>query len=157
MLELNLPKYSFKIKESDGKKVIFDRCRKKFVALTPEEWVRQNVVEFLISEKGFSEATIANEALVKVSDMRKRCDTVVYGQDGKPILIVEYKAPHINITQETFDQIAMYNFKLHVSFLIVSNGLSHYCCEVDYEKNRYNFLREIPTREQIATKTNTSI
>ncbi|MCQ2193763.1 MAG: type I restriction enzyme HsdR N-terminal domain-containing protein [Paludibacteraceae bacterium] len=154
MLELNLPKYSFKIKETEGKRTIFDRCRKKFVALTPEEWVRQNMVEFLIREKGFSEALIGNEVLVKVSDMHKRCDTVIYGQEGQPILIVEYKAPHIEITQKTFDQIAMYNFKLKVSFLIVSNGLKHYCCEVDYENNRYNFLREIPTRELIYNKIN---
>ncbi|MCQ2217001.1 MAG: type I restriction enzyme HsdR N-terminal domain-containing protein [Paludibacteraceae bacterium] len=152
MLELNLPKYSFKIKETNGKKVIFDRCRKKFVALTPEEWVRQNMVEFLINEKGFSEALIGNEVLVNVSEMHKRCDTVIYGREGEPILIVEYKAPHIEITQKTFDQIAMYNFKLKVSFLIVSNGLTHYCCEVDYENNRYKFLRDIPTRELIYNK-----
>lgn len=145
------------IKESGGKKVIFDRCRKKHVALTPEEWVRQNMVEFLINEKGFSDALIANEVLVEVSGMRKRCDTVVYGAEGLPILIVEYKAPHINITQETFDQIAMYNFRLRVSFLIVSNGLEHYCCEVDYENRRYNFLPEIPTRKQIYNKLYTSI
>ena len=84
--------------------------------------------------------------------MHKRCDTVIYGPKGEPILIVEYKAPHIEITQKTFDQIAMYNFKLKVSFLIVSNGLKHYCCEVDYQNNRYNFLREIPSRDLIYNK-----
>ncbi|MCK9156057.1 MAG: type I restriction enzyme HsdR N-terminal domain-containing protein [Paludibacteraceae bacterium] len=149
MLELNLPKYSFKIKESEGKKCIFDRCRRKFVALTPEEWVRQNMVEFLIKEKEYTPSLIGNEVTVKMNNMQKRCDTVIYDRSGMPILIIEYKAPHIEITQKTFDQIAMYNFKLKVNYLIVSNGINHYCCKIDYENQKYHFLQEIPARNEI--------
>ncbi len=149
MLELNLPKYSFKIKESEGKKLIFDRCRRKFVALTPEEWVRQNMVEFLIDRKGYTQALIGNEVTVKMNNMQKRCDSVIYNRLGLPFLIIEYKAPHIEITQSTFDQIAMYNFKLKVDYLIVSNGIKHYCCKIDYENQKYQFLQEIPSRIEI--------
>jgi len=144
MLELNLPKYPFKIKESEGKKMIFDRCRKKYVTLTPEEWVRQHLVEFLVSEKNYPASLIVNEAAVEVNRTKKRCDTVVYNKSGLPEIIVEYKAPHIDITQETFDQIAIYNFALQVNYLIVSNGIDHYCCRIDYNNKRYTFLEEIP-------------
>lgn len=144
MLELNLPKYVFKIKEKEGKKLIFDRCRKRYVALTPEEWVRQHWVEFLITEKNYPASRIVNEATVKVNKMSKRCDTVIYDKQGLPKIIVEYKAPHISIDQNTFDQIAMYNFSLQVNYLIVSNGLNHYCCMIDHEKQCYTFLKEIP-------------
>jgi len=144
MLELNLPKYAFKIKESDGKRMIFDRCRKKYVPLTPEEWVRQHVVEFLIVEKKYPSSLIANEITIDVNRMRKRCDTIVYNKSGMPEMIVEYKAPHIPITQESFDQIAMYNFTLKVDYLIVSNGMNHYCCKIDYDKQCYTFLEDIP-------------
>ena len=144
MLALNLPKYSFKIKETEGKQLIFDRCRKKYVTLTPEEWVRQHLVEFLIAEKKYPSSLIVNEATVEINQMKKRCDTVIYNKKGTPEIIVEYKAPHICITQETFDQIAMYNFALQVNYLIVSNGMNHYCCQIDYNKRCYTFLEEIP-------------
>jgi len=152
MLALNLPKYSFKIKEVEGKKMIFDRCRKKYVTLTPEEWVRQHLVEFLISEKNYPAPLIVNEATVEVNRMKKRCDTVVYNKKGLPEVVVEYKAPHICITQETFDQIAMYNFALQVNYLIVSNGMNHYCCRIDYNNQRYTFLEEIPEYELLFFK-----
>jgi predicted type IV restriction endonuclease len=144
MLALHLPKYSFKIKESEGKKMIFDRCRRKFVSCTPEEWVRQHLVEFLIREKNYPASLIVNEATVEINGMKKRCDTVVYNKKGTPVMIIEYKAPHVIISQSTFDQIAMYNFRLQVEYLIVSNGLNHYCCRIDYEKPGYTFLEEIP-------------
>jgi predicted type IV restriction endonuclease len=144
MLALHLPKYPFKIKEIEGKRMIFDRCRRKYVVLTPEEWVRQHLVEFLIVEKKYPASLIMNEATVEINTMRKRCDTVIYNRNGAPVMIIEYKAPHIAISQTTFDQIAMYNFSLHVEYLIVSNGLAHYCCKVDYEKNCYTFLEDIP-------------
>ena len=152
MLALNLPKYSFKIKEVEGKKMIFDRCRKKYVTLTPEEWVRQHLVEFLISEKNYPTPLIVNEATIEVNRMKKRCDTVVYNKKGLPEIVVEYKAPHISITQETFDQIAMYNFALQVNYLIVSNGMNHYCCRIDYNNQRYTFLEEIPEYELLFFK-----
>ena len=144
MLALNLPKYSFKIKEAEGKKMIFDRCRKKYVTLTPEEWVRQHLVEFLILEKKYPASLIVNEATVEINQMKKRCDTVIYNKKGLPEIIVEYKAPHVCITQDAFDQIAMYNFTLQVNYLIVSNGMNHYCCQIDYNNQCYTFLEEIP-------------
>lgn len=124
--------------------MIFDRCRKKHVALTSEEWVRQNFVEYLIKEKKYPSGLISNESTVSFNGLRKRCDTVIYNRDGLPEIIVEYKAPNVSITQNTFDQIAMYNFKLKVRYLIVSNGMNHFCCKIDYENMRYEFLREVP-------------
>jgi len=144
MLELHLPPFAFKIKEVEGKKLIFDRCRKKYVALTPEEWVRQHLVEFLITQKKYPASLIANEATIEINRMKKRCDTVIFNKMGKPAVIVEYKAPQVAISQDTFDQIATYNFALQVDYLIVSNGINHYCCQVDYVNKCYTFLEEIP-------------
>ncbi len=144
MQKLNLPEYSFKIKTSEGKSFIFDSLRKKFVRLTPEEWVRQNFVQFLISEKKYSSALIAVEAGVKVNNNPQRADLVVYDRSGKPALVAEFKAPEIKISQQTFDQIVRYNMQLKVPFLIVSNGLEHYCCRINYDDSLYIFLPEIP-------------
>lgn len=149
MLQLNLPTYSFKIKEEKEKQFIFDKIRKKYVSLTPEEWVRQHFIEFLISEKEYPQSFIANEVSITYNGLKKRCDSLVYSKDGKIKLIVEFKAPHIHITQETFDQIAVYNMKLKVDFLIVSNGLEHFCCRIDYQNMKYDFLQEIPKYEEI--------
>ncbi len=144
MLELNFPKYEFRIKKEGEKNVIFDRCRRKFVALTPEEWVRQNMVEFLVNEKHYPASLMANEIAVEINQMKKRCDTVIYDNDRQPMVILEYKAPDVAITQKVFDQIATYNLKLNVPILIVSNGINHYCCRIDYENHRYIFFKEIP-------------
>ncbi len=144
MTELNFPKYDFRVKNEAGKRTIFDKCRKKFVALTPEEWVRQNMVEFLTKEKQFPISLIANEIAVEINSMKKRCDTVIFNNELQPIAIVEYKAPQITINQKVFDQIATYNLKLNVPLLIVSNGLTHVCCQIDYKNRQYNFFKEIP-------------
>lgn len=144
MLNLNLPKYSFKIKRDEDGFLIFDRCRNKYVALTPEEWVRQNMVEYLIQAKNFPPARIGNEVTVAINGMRKRSDTVIYDKEMRPRIIVEYKAPSVKISQKVFDQIANYNFVLDVDFLVVSNGLEHYCCKMDKEEQKYVFLKEIP-------------
>ncbi|MBO7427969.1 MAG: type I restriction enzyme HsdR N-terminal domain-containing protein [Paludibacteraceae bacterium] len=149
MLDLNLPKYSFKIKEGSEGLCIFDRCRRKYVALTPEEWVRQNMVEYLIQAKNFPAARIGNEVTVMVNGMRKRSDTVIYDREMRPRAIVEYKAPSVKITPKVFDQIANYNFVLNVDVLIVSNGLAHYCCRMDSETKKYMFLREIPEYQSL--------
>ncbi|MBR3520007.1 MAG: type I restriction enzyme HsdR N-terminal domain-containing protein [Paludibacteraceae bacterium] len=149
MLDLNLPKYSFKIKENSDGRCIFDRCRNKFVALTPEEWVRQNMVEYLIQVKKFPPARIGNEVTVLINGMRKRSDTVIYDKEMVPRVIVEYKAPTVKITPTTFDQIANYNFALNVDYLIVSNGLDHYCCWMDKSSKKYSFLREIPDYQSL--------
>ncbi len=144
MQKLNLPEYSFRIKTTTGKDYIFDSLRKKFVRLTPEEWVRQNFVQFLVTEKKYSPALITVEALVKVNANPQRADMVVFDRSGIPVLVAEFKAPDIKISQQTFDQIVRYNMQLKVKFLIVSNGIEHFCCSIDYAENTYAFLPEIP-------------
>lgn len=152
MIPLNLPNSTLKITLRDQKKFIWDRLRKKFVALTPEEWVRQNFIEFLIDHKEYPETLMNNEIAVRLNGMNKRCDSVVFDQTGKPVVIIEYKAPQITINQNVFDQIVRYNMVLQVPYLIVSNGLSHYCCEVDYQNHRCNFLQDIPTFGEISKR-----
>lgn len=144
MLSLNLPSYDAKIILREGKYVIFDDIRLRYVALTPEEWVRQHFIHFLIEYKGYPKMLMANEILLRLNGTKKRCDTVLYRQDLSARMIVEYKAPHIKITQKVFDQIVRYNMVLRVDYLIVSNGLEHYCCKMDYEHQRYAFLADIP-------------
>ncbi|MGL4805555.1 MAG: type I restriction enzyme HsdR N-terminal domain-containing protein [Bacteroidales bacterium] len=152
MSPLNLPNSTLKITLRDQKKFVWDRLRKKFVALTPEEWVRQNFIEFLINHKGYPETLMNNEIAVRLNGMNKRCDSVIFDKSGKPVVILEYKAPQILINQNVFDQIVRYNMVLQVPFLIVSNGLNHYCCEVDYLNHRCNFMQDIPTFEEIAKR-----
>lgn len=149
MLSLNLPKYETKICERDGKLQIFDPLRKCHVALTPEEWVRQHFVNFLIESRGFPAALMSNEVAITVNGMKRRCDTVVYDKQLQPRVIVEYKAPTVKITKEVFAQISRYNLTLKVDYLIVSNGLRHYCCRMDYPNNSYTFLQEIPEYTKI--------
>jgi len=144
MLKLNFPDYSFRFKNSENKPLIFDVIRKKFVVLTPEEWVRQHVLQFLIEDKGFPIAHINVEKQLVLNNTKKRYDIVVYNKDGSIQLIVECKAPSIGIRQETFDQIARYNLVTDATYLMVSNGLSHYYCKMDYEKERYHFLEDLP-------------
>jgi type I site-specific restriction endonuclease len=144
MQKLNLPEYSFKFKTRDGKDYIFDSLRKKYVRLTPEEWVRQNFVQFLVAEKKYSVSLITVEALVKVNNNPQRADLVVFDRSGNPVLVAEFKAPEVKISQQTFDQIVRYNMQLKVKFLIVSNGLEHYCCSINYTENSFAYLAEIP-------------
>lgn len=148
MFELNLPSFDKKITMKDDKPFILDVIRRQYVALTPEEWVRQHFVHFLIHHKGYPQSLMANEVQLKLNGMSRRCDTVVYDRTLKPRVIVEYKAPTVNITQKVFDQICRYNMVLQVDYLIVSNGLAHYCCKVDNENQTYTFLQEIPVYEQ---------
>ena len=144
MQKLNLPEYSFRIKTTEGKSFLFDTLRKKYVRLTPEEWVRQNFVQFLIVEKKYSVSLIAIEAGVKVNNNPQRADLVVFDRSGNPVLVAEFKAPEVKISQQTFDQIVRYNMQLKVKFLIVSNGLEHFCCQINYTDNSYVYLAEIP-------------
>lgn len=143
-MTLNLPKYEFRIKNKDNQPYIFDFIRKKYYLLTPEEWVRQHFVRYLIEEKKYPKGRIGVEILVKINGMNKRSDIVVYDEKGNPLLIVECKRPEVAITQETFDQIARYNLQLNAQFLIVTNGLQHFCCQMDFENQNYIFLEEIP-------------
>lgn len=144
MLSLNLPSYRPKVSQKNGKCMIFDPIRRKEVALTPEEWVRQHFVNYLVSEKDYPNELIANEVSISLNNQSKRCDTVVYNCFLEPLAIIEYKAPSVQISQEVFEQIARYNITLRVRFLMVSNGLDHYCCEIDYEQQTYHYLKEIP-------------
>lgn len=144
MFSLNLPAFEAKIITRDGKRSIFDVIRRRYVALTPEEWVRQHFVHFLMTHKGYPQALMANEVQVQLNGTKKRCDTVLYRRDLTARMIVEYKAPEVEITQKVFDQITRYNMVLKVDYLIVSNGIRHYCCRMDYEQNSYTFLQDIP-------------
>ena len=144
MLSLNLPPYATKIAVRDGKNTIWDIIRRKYVALTPEEWVRQHFVHFLVEHKGYPVSLLANEVALVLNGTSRRCDTVLYDRTLSPRMIMEYKAPHIPITQKVFDQISRYNPVFRVDYLIVSNGLSHYCCRMDYENHSYQFLSDIP-------------
>ncbi len=147
--KLNLPTYSFRTKKEGEKILIFDEVRKKFLVLTPEEWVRQNFIRFLNEEKGFPAQLMAIESGLKVNRNQFRADLLVYDRSGQPLLIVEFKAPNVKITQGTFDQITRYNMTFQVPFLIVSNGMDHYCCQVDLVGKTYCFLKEIPDFEQL--------
>ncbi len=144
MIDLNLPSYPYKLKQAKDKILIFDDLRTRYVSLSPEEWVRQHFVAYLANEKGFPRGLMGNEISLTLNRCNRRCDTVVYDRNGKPLCIVEYKAPHVEITQKTFDQIARYNMVLQVDYLLVSNGLTHYCCRMDYLRNSYTFLPDIP-------------
>lgn len=147
MLKLNFPDYSFRFKNSENKPLIFDVIRKKFVVLTPEEWVRQHTLQFLISEKQFAPSHINVEKQLLLNNTKKRYDIVVFNKDGSIHLIVECKAPKIGINQDTFDQIARYNLVTKATYLMVTNGLSHYFCQMDYQKERYQFLPDLPKSE----------
>lgn len=151
MFSLNLPDFQVKIAVTDGKKMVFDPLRRKYVALTPEEWVRQHFVHFLIQHKGYPSGLLANEVQLTLNGTRKRCDTVLYDRTRTPRMIIEYKAPTVPITRQVFDQITRYNIVLKVDYLIVSNGLEHYCCKVDYEQFCCNFLKEIPDYATLQT------
>lgn len=149
MQKLNLPEYSFRTRTTEGKQYIFDSLRKKYVRLTPEEWVRQNFVQFLISEKKYPTSLIAIEAGVNINNNPQRADLIIFDRLGQPALVAEFKAPEVKISQQTFDQIVRYNRQLKVKFLIVSNGMQHYCCTIDYAENTYAFRPEIPAFEEI--------
>ena len=143
MLELNLPHYEFSVTQSPPIK-IFDFIRKKYVALTPEEWVRQNFLKYLVEVKNYPPSLILLEQHLNVFKTQKRCDAVVYDKKGAPLMIIEFKAPEVAITQKVFDQIARYNIPLNVIYLIVSNGLKHFCCSIDTAAKSYRFLEDIP-------------
>ena len=144
MTNLNLPKYSFRIKNKENKLYIFDKIRKKDLVLTEEEWVRQNFISYLHVEKKYPLSLIAVEKQCKVNNTIKRTDILVFNKTGSPHIIVECKAPQVKINQDTFDQIARYNMELNADFLILTNGLEHYYCEMDHDAMRYHFLKEIP-------------
>lgn len=149
MQALNLPKTSLKITKQGGRLAVLDVLRKRYVSLTPEEWVRQHFVSFLLLHKGFPAARMANEVGISLNHTAKRCDTVVYDHEARPLVIIEYKAPHIPLTQQVLDQAWRYNMVLRVPFLMLSNGMQHVCIAMDYDTGGYLFLPDIPAWNEI--------
>lgn len=149
MYRLNLPPYEIKIKEKGGRHAVFDVLRMKYVSLTPEEWVRQHFIHYLTEHKGYPAPLLANEVELRIGQKSLRCDSVLYDKMLQPKMIIEYKAPTIQITQKVFDQISAYNMLMRVDYLVVSNGMNHYCCRMDYEGGRYAFLKDIPDYQQL--------
>ncbi|MBE98993.1 type I restriction enzyme HsdR N-terminal domain-containing protein [Flavobacterium coralii] len=144
MQKLNFPDYTFRFKNSENKLAIFDGVRKKFVILTPEEWVRQHVVTYLLNDLMYPKSYLNVEKLLKINGLNKRYDVVVYNPDGSVFLLVECKAPSVAITQITFNQIARYNMAAKAQYMMVTNGINHYFCSMDYEQEKYIFLKELP-------------
>ncbi|WP_324069316.1 MAG: type I restriction enzyme HsdR N-terminal domain-containing protein [Flavobacterium sp.] len=149
MKKLNFPVYSFRFKNSENKVSIFDEIRKKFILLTPEEWVRQHVIQFLLQDKRYPKSYINVEKLIKINDLSKRYDGVVFQPNGEIFLLIECKAPEVPISQQTFDQIARYNLVLKAKYLMVTNGLNHYFCQMDFENEKYIFLKELPDFDRL--------
>lgn len=149
MMQLNLPPYQIRVREVNGRKQIFDVLRRKYIALTPEEWVRQHFIHYLIEHKSYPATLLANEVPLQVGEKKVRADSVLYDNQLRPRMIIEYKAPTIPLTQKVFEQISVYNFLLHVDYLIVSNGLDTYICKMDYKNQTYAFLETIPDYQNI--------
>ena len=144
MTRLNLPSFPIRLAGTQEKPKVFDILRSKYVALTPEEWVRQHFVNYLIQHKQYPAAYLANEVNLKIGGKVSRADTVLYDQQLRPLMIIEYKAPHIAISQKIFNQLFAYNLQLHATYLVVSNGLQHYCCMLTHDHEKYVFLDDIP-------------
>lgn len=151
IIKLNLPAFPFSVKSEKQIKYIFDKNRKKYVQLTPEEWVRQNFTEYLVKYKNYPRTSIAIEVTININRAKKRCDILVYNRNFKPVLLIECKAPYVKINAGAFEQIEMYNLNTVVEYLIVTNGLTHYCCKLDYKTATYKFLEDIPLYTDIAT------
>lgn len=149
MFELNLPFFDANIQKENEHTLIFDILRRRYVALTPEEWVRQSFIHFLIEHKDYPRTRLANEMAIELNGMDRRCDSILFGKDGKPVMIIEYKAPSVKISQKVFSQIWSYNVVLHVPYLIISNGMEHYCCHMNYETQQAEFLKEIPNYKNL--------
>ena len=147
MLNLSFPNYEFTLKEINQKRFIFDEIRKKYIELTPEEWVRQNCIKFLINEKKFKKNLISIEKKIQLNNTTKRFDILVHDTNGECSLLVECKAPNIKINQESFDQILRYNQVVNAKFLMVTNGIIHYYCRINNHQKNIKFLKEIPANK----------
>lgn len=150
MQKLNLPEYHFKITTSgDNKLWIYDAFRNKEILLTPEEWVRQNILNYLIEEKLYPKSLLSIESGIKVNKQARRYDALVYNRQGKPIMLIECKAPDVKINQNTFDQISAYNLSLLAKYLLITNGMNHYCCKLNENTSAFDFLTEIPSFDHL--------
>jgi hypothetical protein len=144
MQQLNFPHFEFKLRDVNNRQEIFDPIRRKFVMLTPEEWVRQNLIAYLTQVKGYPVSMIGVEKQLLLNKLPKRFDLVVFGRNASPFLLAECKAPGIEITEKTFDQAARYNMLLQAEYFLITNGLEHYTCRIDYERKQYIFIEDIP-------------
>ena len=149
MCKLNLPAFDIRLQEVDGQTKIFDVLRRRYVSLTPEEWVRQHFVHYLINYKHYPTTLLANEVPLRIGEKQIRADSVLYDKSLHGRMIIEYKAPDVRLTQKVFDQISTYNLLLHVDYLVISNGLQTYACRMDYVNQKYIFIREIPDYENL--------
>lgn len=149
MKELNLPEYSFRIIERDGKRMILDVLRRKYVRLTPEEWVRQNFVQYLIQEGHYPSGLIGIEVPAPFNRLKKRVDILVHDRSGRPLMIVECKSYDLSLDDAVFEQIATYNMKYNVPFLVVTNGMHHYACRLGAGSARPVYLNVIPLYEEL--------
>ena len=149
MNALNLPAYDIKVRGTREKPEVFDFLRRKYVTLTPEEWVRQHFTHWLVEHKGYPKGLLGNEIALKCGEKTLRCDSILYDTHAHPQIIIEYKAPTVPLTQRVFSQISAYNLLLHVDYLMISNGLQHFCCKMDYERQSYEFLQDIPDYSEI--------
>lgn len=149
MQKINLPDFDVRISGTKEHPKILDTLRRRYVALTPEEWVRQHFTHYLIEHKGYPSALLANEVELQIGGKTLRADSILYARDFSPRMIIEYKAPTVAVTQSVFDQIFAYNALLHASHIVVSNGMKHYCCKIDYDSNSYTFLKDIPNYDEL--------
>ena len=150
MYPLNLPSYDAKIRKKGELQEIFDPLRRKYVVLTPEEWVRQHFVNYLVQQKGYPASRIANETAIRLNSLSRRCDTVIYNKQLEPLMILEYKEPRVTITHQVFDQVARYNSVLRVPYIVVSNGISHFCYRINFPTLDYQFLTDIPFYSELS-------
>lgn len=149
MQTLNLPTYSFSVKSEQGRSYIFDAFRRKYVLLTPEEWVRQHFLQYLVREKGFPASLISVEKEFRFNRMKKRTDILAHNRQGEPLFMVECKAPSVPVSREVFDQIGLYNLAYRVPWLVVTNGMKHYCCRFDEKEGKYRFTERIPDWHEV--------
>lgn len=149
MQRLNLPECQLQLRRKDDAVQVFDRLRQRYVALTPEEWVRQHFVEFLVNQCSYPAPRMANEVRLTLNGMSRRCDSVVYDREMRPRIIIEYKRPDVALSQRVFDQICRYNIVMQVDYLIVSNGLQHFCCRMNYDTQTYSFIEQIPSYDSL--------
>jgi len=149
--ELNLPQYSFRITGKEGSEMILDTLRRKYVKLTPEEWVRQHFIQYLINEGKYPSGLLGVEVMFSFNKIKRRVDILVHNRLGEPVMIVECKSPDVRINDKVFDQIVCYNIGLKVPYIVVTNGLDHYACKMNYKENRYEFLLVIPLYADLLT------
>ena len=150
MIRLNLPSFAIKLSGTAENPAVWDVLRRRYIALTPEEWVRQHFVHYLIEQLGYPSALLANEVSLQMSNGKKlRADTVLYDTELQPRMIIEYKAPDIPLTQKVLEQASAYNLLLHVDYLVISNGMQSYCCKMDYEHQKFLYLERIPSYQNI--------